>query len=97
LRVPRRSATPTLALEFVLVESLLERLGPVTVSARLAGAPLSPQTYDRPGEHVYRRQVPAAVLTEDEVVVEFELDKALPPDASDHRELGLIARSLQLQ
>jgi hypothetical protein len=25
------------------------------------------------------------------------LDKALPPDASDHRELGLIARSLQLQ
>ena len=97
LRVPRRSATPTLALEFVLVESLLERLGPVTVSARLAGALLSPQTYDRPGEHVYRRQVPTAVLTEDEVVVEFELDKALPPDASDHRELGLIARSLQLQ
>ncbi len=97
LRVPRRSGMVSLELRFSLPESLLERVGPVTLSARLAGQALPPESYDQPGEHLFRRAVPASGLTGQEAVAEFELDKALPPEATDERERGLVAISLRLE
>lgn len=97
LPVPRRSGTAALTLKFVLPEPVLERLGSLTVSARLGGRQLLPETYHRAGEWVYRRELPIAELPVGAVVAEFELDKALPPDETDQRERGLIAVSLRLE
>lgn len=96
LPVPPRCASAALTLKFVLPEVVLERLGPVTLSATLAGRRLAPETYDHSGELVYRREVALEGLPQ-ESVAEFELDKALPPDESDGRERGLIAVSLRLE
>jgi hypothetical protein len=95
LRAPARSGPAVLTLSFVLPEVVIERLGPVTLSATLAGRPLTPETYDHSGELVYRREVAVKGLEKEDAVVEFELDKALPPDATDGRERGLIAVSLR--
>ena len=97
LRVPARSAEAVLTLKFVLLEAVLARLGPVTLSASLAGRPLAPETYSQSGELLYRRVVARADLPADVAVAEFEIDKALPPDSTDARERGLIAVSLGLE
>jgi hypothetical protein len=95
--LPAGSGQAALTLRFVLPDVVLERLGPVTLSATLAGRPLAPETYSHSGEHVYRREVALAGLPPDAVVVEFELDKCLPADSTDSRERGLIAVSLRLE
>lgn len=97
LRVPKRSEKAVLTLKFVLLEAILERLGPVTLAATWAGRALAPETFRHSGELVYQREVPLEDIREDVGVVEFELDKALPPDEVDQRERGLIALRLCLE
>jgi hypothetical protein len=43
-----------------------------------------------------RREVPANLLSDDAVRVDFRLDKALPPGDADKRELGVVASSAGL-
>ncbi len=87
----------TLELKFALPEPVVARLGAVTLTASVSGSPLGPQTYTRPGDHVYSRTVPPAALAGEAVKVEFHLDKALPPGGADGRELGLVVSSVGLE
>ncbi len=80
----------TLVLKFVFPEVALQKLGPVTLSARVGTQQLSPETIDSAGDKSYSRDVPASVLKDDAVTVEFTLDKAIPPGGADIRELGVI-------
>ena len=48
------------------------------------------------GEHLYRATVPAAMLQARTAIVAFELDHALPPDATDLRERGIIVLNIGL-
>jgi hypothetical protein len=43
-----------------------------------------------------RREVPANLLSDDAVRVDFRSDKALPPGDADKRELGVVASSAGL-
>jgi hypothetical protein len=96
LRVPRGAAEKgaLLRLKFSLPEAVIERLKSVTVAASIGGTPLEPQTYERPGEHVYVAEVPHAALGRESVKVDFALDKSLPPGSVDQRELGVIVTSI---
>jgi hypothetical protein len=49
------------------------------------------------GDYTYSRDVPPELLTGDAVTVEFTLDKALPPNPSDQRELGVIVQMVGLE
>lgn len=93
LRPPRSAAAngAVLQLKFSIPDVLIQKLGPVTLSASVNGAPLTPETYAQAGEFVYARDVPAQALQGAAVKVDFLLDKTLPPSSVDKRELGVIA------
>ena len=97
LKTPGGDKSATLELRFVLPEPVLARLHSVTLDATVSGANLGPETYSQAGDHVYRRNVPAAALHGNLVRADFHLDKALPPDANDRRELGVVVQSVSLE
>jgi hypothetical protein len=97
LKTPAVGKPATLELRFVLPDALMARLHSVTVSASIQGAALPGQTYTKAGDQVYRVEVPGAALQESIVRIDFLLDKALPPDERDRRELGVAAVSVGLK
>jgi len=80
----------TLMLKFVLPDVVVQKLGPVTLSAKIGSTTLTPEKFSTAGEQIYSRPVPAEALKADAVTVEFALDKALPPTGEDIRQLGVI-------
>ncbi len=97
LKIPASGKPATLEMKFAAPEPLLAKLGSVTVTARVNGAALPAQSYDKPGEQFYRRSVSGATLSGDVARVDFELDRALPPTETDRRELGLVVISVGFQ
>ena len=99
LRPPAGAAEKgaTLVLKFAVPDAVISKLKTVSLSASVAGNPLSAETYTQPGEFVYSREIPAKLLTGDTVKVEFTLDKSLPPGDVDARELGVIFSSVALE
>ena len=87
----------SLAFHFTLPEAEFSKLGPITLSASIAGQDLPPQTYSAAGDYVFKRNVPATLLSAQAVNVDFQTDKSLPPTGTDQRELGLVATSIALQ
>jgi hypothetical protein len=99
LHPPRDAARDgaVLQLQFSLPQVSISKLKTISLSAAVAGKPLSPETYTLAGDYTYSRDVPPDLLTGDAVTVEFTLDKALPPNPSDQRELGLIVQMVGLE
>jgi hypothetical protein len=98
LRPPAHAARTgaVLELQFHIPDSSFKKLGPITLSATVAGSGLAPETYSKPGEYTYQRDVPTDALSGDAVLVEFRLDKAIPPGDVDKRELGVVTSSVGL-
>ena len=96
LRPPRNAAQrgASVQLKFSLPEAVIGRLKTVTLSARAGGLDLAPETYSKPGEYTYSRDVPGARLAGDGVLVEFALDRCLPVGAVDQRELGVVVSTI---
>ena len=98
LRPPENSGQngARLDLKLTVPGVIVDKIGAVTVSATVGGRVLKPETYAQAGDYVYSRDVPAAVLSGDGVLVEFTIDKALPPSGGDARELALVATGVGL-
>lgn len=73
-----------------------DRLGSVTLQAKVNGHTLSPETYGEVQTYVYDRDVPAAALTKSAVLVEFTTDKSTPAPEDASRELSVIIISVGL-
>ncbi|HYM13107.1 MAG TPA: hypothetical protein VEU62_20370 [Bryobacterales bacterium] len=97
LKTPAKGKAATLKLQFALPKALLARLASITLAATINGTALAPQTYRKPGEQVYARSVPGEALNAEAVRVDFLLDKTLPPDERDKRELGVVVSSVGLE
>lgn len=99
LGVPEGAARTgaALSLRFALPEPVTARVGSLSLSAEVGGVSLPPEFYSKPGEYIYTRDVPSAVLAGDTVVVVFSADKAIPPGPADRRELALIFSSVSLE
>jgi SAM-dependent methyltransferase len=85
-----------LELRFVYPECAKTREGPLGLRASLGGLSLAEAQYSTTGENLYRASVPADRLQARTAIVEFELDHALPPDATDLRERGVIVTNIGL-
>jgi hypothetical protein len=102
LRPPARAAQQGAVLELHLTvpQPSIQKLGSVTLSAVIGGTALTPETYSKAGDYIYRRDVPANLLAGDAVRIDFQLDKAVPPgdagNSEDKRELGIVASSVGL-
>ena len=97
LPTPPSRTTAQLVFKFEVPEVSIRRLGPLTLSVAANGVPLPAATYAVPGDYTYRHEIPAAALTGEAVTVDFSLDKTLPPEGTDRRELGLVAMSLAFE
>lgn len=86
----------TLEFKFTLPETTFSRTGPVTLSAVIDGNALPPEKFEKIGEHIFRRDIPAAAFRTDTVTVEFSLDKFVAAGVIEQRELGVIAQSAAL-
>jgi hypothetical protein len=98
LRPPPGSAQngAKLQLVFTMNETVVSKLGPVTVSAKVNGTAVDPETFSAAGDAIYSHEVPASALGSDVVTVEFSTDKALAPTDLDKRELALIVKTIGL-
>jgi len=77
-------------------EELLQRLGPLTLSATAGGRDLEPAVYETPGPHTLVRRLDAAAGGA-ELLLQFRLSGALPPDQDDDRERGIIVTSIAVE
>ncbi len=93
LRPPRGAETKGafIKLKFNLPEVIIGPLKKISITAAVNGTTLSPETYTEPGEYTYTREVAAKDFVGDSIKVDFTLDKTLPPQGGDKRELGVIA------
>lgn len=86
----------TLELKFSLPEPVVKKVGPVTLSASIDGNALPPEKFDKEGEQVYRRDIPANLFRGPAANLEFSLDKFLAAGAVEERELGIILQTAAL-
>jgi hypothetical protein len=94
LRVPAEAA-PVFEMQLFFPPGFMQRAGgPVTVSVMLDGRLLTAETYRQPGGFRLARPVPRDRLTAPAVRVTVQLDRAVPPGASDQRELGAVVSRL---
>ena len=98
LRAPAGSGQvgAALAVHVTVPPVLIEKLSSVTLSATIDGTTLGPETWTRPGEYVYQRDVPANLIRGPAVRVEFEVAKTMTPGSVDQRELGIVVSSVGL-
>ena len=83
----------TLYAKILFPDASIQKLGPVTLSAKIGSFTTTPARYDKPGLYEYRADLPASALTTSGMAtVDFTLDKALAPGVVDLRELGSIVR-----
>jgi hypothetical protein len=99
LRVPpeARKDGGVLEVQLTVAESLLQHIKPVTLTAKVNGVELEPQSFTASGQHFYRRPVPASAIDMEAVTIDFSLDNYLKEGQLESRELGIIVTSFGLK
>jgi hypothetical protein len=97
LKVPSDAAKNggVLTLQGTLVPEGVQN-GPLEISSQIAGQPLGTKSFSKPGEIIYRVDVPASVLARPLIAADFNLSSThrVPGDA---RNLGVIATVISLR
>jgi hypothetical protein len=81
-----------IAMRFYVPPILMETFRRITLVARIDGIELQSLVVREPGVHTFVRKLPTPTTTP---YVDFRLDNAIDPNASDSRELGIIVASLE--
>jgi hypothetical protein len=89
-RRPRR-----VIVELFLSEELIRHASPLRLSLSANGFALTPEVYRAGGPRELIRTLRGPAATE--FLLEFSLSGALPPDARDPRERGVVVRSIRLE
>lgn len=85
-----------LTAELNIPDPIVQKLGPMTLTARVGDHILAPETYAQPGGATYRRALPAEWITGDSVRIDFELDRALEPTPPERRVLGIVVSKIEV-
>lgn len=98
LKVPPGAAEKgaVLELRFVAPDPVIDRVKELQLAASVEGHAIEPETYSRPGEYTYSRELPATALANEAVTVEFTVDKFLAAGEVEPRELAVIVSSIGL-
>lgn len=94
---PQGQTGARFTLRLYVPDSSMQKLGAITLTARLGDHVLPPETFRRPGQFSFARDLDAAWVKAGPNRVDFTLDKALAPTASDGRELGIVVVSASLE
>ncbi len=98
LAVPEEARTRggRLEFEFVLPEAAASDLAGVTITAKIGDRELGAWQAPGPGTHTAVFSVPAALLGEEGVIIDFSLDRFIPPRGAETRRLGVIPSRFRL-
>jgi hypothetical protein len=98
LRPPEGAAAKggVLKMRFGISAAVLGRMGPLTVNVTAGGQPLGAETFGKPGDAVYQKDVPAALLAGESLTFEVAVEKPLPPTGADQRELAVVFNAASL-
>ncbi len=98
LRPPEGAAARggVVKIQFGVSEAVLAKMGPLAVTVSAAGQTLGTETYAKPGDAVFEKDVPAALLTGESLTFEVTVEKPLPPTGADQRELAIVFRAASL-
>lgn len=85
-----------LYLKLYVPDVQIRNLGPITISADVAGFELPARTFSQSNEYTYSANVPTEALRPGIVVVNFRLDKSSVGLNGDARELGVVVTEVGL-
>lgn len=86
-----------LVLQLYIPDASIQKLGAVTMTARLGDHDFAPETFRKSGQYTFDRDIPAAWMKPVGNHFDFTLDKSLAPTAQDGRELGIVVVSAALE
>ena len=85
------------SLEFVVPDIVIQKLSTVRLVAAVRGRQVATEQYRAPGSYTLKAEIPAELCGSADTVIDFHLDKAIPPSGGDGRELGVIATAAALR
>ncbi len=97
LSLPESGGSGELVMRLYIPASTIHQLGIVTLTTAVNGHPLAPEKWPHAGRYVFRRELNDTGITGGEAEVNFSLDRALPPSASDRRELGIVVQEISIE
>ena len=92
----RDARTASLTLRFYLPESLIQKLGPLTLTAKLDGRLVAREVFQQAGPHELVSHLESWTLDPRANTFHFSLDKCAEASPSDKRQLGIIVSSISL-
>lgn len=93
----RNAALPhRLEMHLYIPEIAFPASGGLRLDAVLNGKMLAPEHFSRPGEWVYVRTIAAGPPAVGDLRIDFSVNRAILPDASDARERGIIVSTLDI-
>jgi hypothetical protein len=99
LGMPARRTAAGLKLVTVVYvpDSVIRRLGPITLTASLGGEVIGRQVFRRAGSHRLTARLDASKLDPRLNTFRFALDKSVEPSPEDKRQLGVIVSSIAIE
>jgi hypothetical protein len=91
------AANDRLVVQLYIPDSIIQELGAITLTAKLGDHTLAPETYQKPGQYTFARDLEARWLQPGANRIDFSLDKFLAPTPADNRELGIVVLSAALE
>ncbi len=85
-----------LSVDLYIPTPVIQKLGVITLRAHLGSHQLAPEAYRKEGQFTYARDLDASWLTAGPNRFDFALDKSLPPNPPEERELGIIVQRATL-
>lgn len=90
-------ANEKLVVQLYIPDSVIQKLGAITLTAKLGDRALAPETYRKPGQYTFTRDLEARWVYPGANRIDFSLDKFLAPTPADSRELGIVVLSAALE
>jgi hypothetical protein len=90
-------ANGRLVLQLYIPDSIIQKLGAITLAAKVGDHTLAPETYRKPGQYTFTRDLEATWIHAGANRIDFSVDKFLAPTPADKRELGIVVLSAALK
>jgi len=90
-------ANDRLVVQLYIPDTIVQRLGAITLTAKIGDHPLTPETYRKPGPYTFTRDLESSWIRAGANRIDFSLDKFLAPAPADKRELGIVVLSAALE
>jgi hypothetical protein len=83
--------------DFAIPDIVIQKLSTIHLAAAVSGKQVGVAQYASAGSYTFKAEVPGELCGNPQTVIDFHLERALPPSSGDGRELGVIATAAGLR